>query len=160
MSRNIRLPARFRDWGEYQETYAVDVLLDVNVMRCRTCRREWGIEHNRGKMLQRMHRCPNACNGKPRDTNRYVGLPQIARDPDLSGLVDAEMAEELRAEWKLQAAHDDRERRRLGKIRRRPAKVWHLARWVPPARWDALLRDLEAGLVDGDDSFLEVLESA
>lgn len=152
MSRTIRLPARFKTWTDYEDTYGVDVLLDVNVMRCRQCRREWGIEHNRGKMLQRMHRCPGGCNGRPRQTNRYVGRPTIDRPltlAELQAFVDPLTAQELVEQSHAERAAEADERRQRGRQRRLPAKLWHDLR-VRPEVWASVNRMFDEAAMQPD----------
>lgn len=169
--RTVRLPPGFKNWGEYEDRYGVDVLLDVNVMRCRKCRTEWGIEHNRGRMLQRMHRCPQGCNGKPRETNRYLGKPAIEHPmtfEELAQFAGVDVAEEaFEAERRHQQAAA-KERWRLGRRRRRAAKVWWTVNHeVDPERWRELGRMFERAanapdplaVLPDDSSFLNVLDA-
>lgn len=119
MSRSLRLPRhRFADWEEYANAHKVDVIPDLAVMRCRACRTEWQVNHNRGKLLQRAHVCPNGCNGKPKTS--------LGGRPFGSSRADE---------------RTEQERREAGRQRRLRTKAWWTVRTqVDPARFAQLDR--------------------
>lgn len=165
MSRNIRLPGGFADWVQYEDRYRVDVIPEVWVMRCRQCRTEWAIPHNRGKMLQRAHVCPNACNGKPRTARG--GQPPMLR-ARLEELRDWRGARDRDRHWEEDDVREDwwEEEARAAKIsegreRRRRTKLWHTFKQAGSRpQVSSLLHDLaERGTDLGDDSFLDALDA-
>jgi hypothetical protein len=148
MSRNIRPPQRFRDWGEYEDRYNVEVVAGPWVMRCRSCGAEWAMPHNRGKLGRGAHVCPNECNGK-RKQKRSAGTqpPMLRRHLEELRRWRGERDDDRRweeagvradgGEWEDGYEPPWVEARREAKRRQ---KLWFTVRSVKPSTWADLDR--------------------
>lgn len=154
MGRNIRRPDRFASWADYEDQYRVDVDRDDWAMRCRACGEVWVIPQNRGKMLQRAHVCPNACNGKPRArSGRGAPASVVERQRDAH-----ERTGHGFKGWEYDGY--DHGGGYFGSTRKPGTKLWFTFRQVGKRPGlSVLLHELEEGRVLGDDSFLEVLDA-